>query len=105
MPDRVDEILTEMRRERGEWTARMDRRQDQTDENLRFLGELNRRGEIALQDLLRANREMRREIRAQTAEIKASTAKIEASTETTKAHTRAIFVLIDRLEGGGPLTA
>lgn len=101
MVDRFDDILIEMRRERAEWGARFDVLQQQTAENLRFLGELNRRGEIALQDLVRSQREMRREIRAETAEIKASTAKIEASTETTKAHTRAIFALIDRLEGGG----
>ena len=103
MADRFDDILEEMRRDRAEahakwdeWNARMDRQQDQTDETLSFVGELNRRSEIVLRDLLRSQREMRREIRA-------STARIEASTETTKAHTKAIFALIDRLEGGGGL--
>ena len=108
MADRFEEILSElrteraeMRREREEWTARIDRRQDQTDENLRFLGELNRRSEIVLRDLLRSQAQMRAEIRESIKEIKANTADIRANTETTKAHTRAIFALIDRLEGGG----
>jgi hypothetical protein len=86
MDDRFDEILEEMRIERAEWHAQTNRRLDQTDENLRFLGELNRRSEIVFQDVVRELREMRGEIRA--------------STETTKAHTRAIFAVIDRLEGG-----
>jgi len=108
VPDRFDEILaelrsdrTEMRRQLASWAVRMDRMQDQTDENLRFLGELNRRGERALQDLLRSQRAMRREIRASTEEIRAVTAEMKAVTETTKAHTRAIFAVIDRLDGGG----
>lgn len=98
MDDRFDELLGEMRTERAEWHAQMraeraewhaqmHRRLDQTDENLRFLGELNRRSEIVFRDVVRELREMRAETRA--------------STETTKAHTRAIFALIDRLEGGG----
>jgi hypothetical protein len=94
MADRFDEILlemraerAEMRRERDEWTARIDRRQDQTDENLRFLGELNRRSEIVLRDLLRSQAEMRAEIRD--------------NTEMTRAHTKAIYAVIDRLQGGG----
>ncbi len=87
MADRFDEILGEMRSERAEWHAQMNRRLDQTDENLRFLGELNRRSEIVFRDVVRELREMREETRA--------------STETTKAHTRAILALIDRLEGGG----
>lgn len=98
MDDRFDELLGEMRTERAEWHAQMrteraewhaqmNRRLDQTDENLRFLGELNRRSEIVFQDVVRELREMRRETRE--------------SAETTKAHTRAIFALIDRLEGGG----
>lgn len=98
MDDRFDEMLGEvraeraewhaqMRAERTEWDAQMNRRLDQTDENLRFLGEVNRRSEIIFQDVVRELREMRGEIRA--------------STETTKAHTRAIFAVIDRLEGGG----
>ena len=98
MADRFDEILLEMRaereemreqmrRERQEWTARIDRRQDQTDENLRFLGELNRRSEIVLTDLLRSQAEMRAEIRD--------------NTELTRAHTKAIYAVIDRLEGRG----
>ena len=98
MADRFDEILLEMRaerkemreqmrREREEWTARIDRRQDQTDENLRFLGELNRRSEIVLADLLRSQAEMRAEIRE--------------NIELTKAHTKAICAVIDRLEGRG----
>jgi chromosome segregation ATPase len=115
MPDRFDEILLEMRREHDEWMARMDRRLDQTDDNLRFLGELNRRSEIVFQDLLRGNRAMRAEIRASIAETRQSiaeskrrtaeiNARIEANTAESKAHTRTIFALIDRLEGGsGPL--
>ena len=107
MADRFDELLAEMRRERAEWNANMDRRLEQTDELLRFVGELNRRGEIALQVLLREGRAMRREIRANVAEINARTeeikARTEANTESSKAHTRAIFALIDRLEGGGGL--
>ena len=56
-------------------------------------------GEVALQELVRSQRAMRPEIRAQTEEIR-------AVTETTKAHSRAIFALIDRLEsGGGPAPA
>lgn len=86
MDDRFDGILAEMRSERAEWHAQMNRRLDQTDENLRFLGELNRRSEIIFQDVVRDLRELRGEIRA--------------STETTKGHTRAIFAVIDRLEGG-----
>ena len=110
--DRFDELIAEIRadraefrseiqRERAEWSSRMDRLQDQTDENLRFLRELNRRGEVALQELVRSQRAMRREIRAETQEIKAATHELTTLTETTKAHTRAIFALIDRLEGGG----
>lgn len=105
MADRFDELLGEMRSERAEWHAQMraeraewhaqmNRRLDQTDENLRFLGELNRRSEIVFQDVVRELREMRRETRESAAEIR-------ANAETTKAHTRAIFALIDRLEGGG----
>ena len=114
MPDRFDEILEEMRRERAEWTVRTDRRLDQTDELLRFVGELNRRSEIVFRDLLRSQKEMRREIREsikesrehqaesrkRTAEIRA---RVEANSEDSRAHTRAIFALIDRLEGGGGL--
>lgn len=107
MADRFDEILEEMRRDRAEWTARMDRREARTDELLRFVGELNRRSEIVFRDLLRSQREMRREIREsikesreRTAEIKA---RVEANSEDSKAHTRAIFALIDRLESGGGL--
>ncbi len=87
MADRFDEILAEMRSERAEWHTQVNRRLDQTDENLRFLGELNRRSEIVFQDVVRELREMRAETRA--------------STETTKAHTRAIFAQIDRFQGGG----
>lgn len=86
MADRFDEILLEMRK-----------RDDQTDELIRFLGELNRRGELALRDLLGATAEMRNEIRVS---VEMTTQALESS----KAHTRAIFALIDRLEGGGPLT-
>jgi uncharacterized coiled-coil DUF342 family protein len=110
MADRFDEILEEMRRdraERHEWGARVDAHLAQTDELLRFVGELNRRSEIVFRDLLRSQREMRREIREsikesreRTAEIKA---RVEANSEDSKAHTRAIFALIDRLEGGGGL--
>lgn len=97
MADRLDEILARL----DDLLDHVVRRQDQTDDILRFVSEMNRRSEVALQDLLRSQREMRREIRAETAEIKASTAEIQALTETTKAHTRAIFAVIDRLEGGG----
>jgi len=107
MEDRFDEVLATMREERAAWSARMDRRDAEMADLMRFLGELNRRSEIALQDLLRGTAAMRAEIResiketrASTAQIKANTARTEANTETTKAHTRAIFALIDRLEGG-----
>jgi hypothetical protein len=43
MADRFDEILAEMRNDRAE----RDRRLDQTDELVRFVGELNRRSGIA----------------------------------------------------------
>lgn len=96
MADRFDEVIAElrsdrqeMRREFASWSAHIDRLQEQTDENIRFLRELNRRGELALQELVRSQSAMREEIRA--------------STETTKVHTRAIFALVDRLEGGGGL--
>ncbi len=46
---------------------------------VRFTGELVRRHEIAFRDMIAALRELREESRA---------------------HTRAIFALIDRLEGG-----
>jgi DNA repair exonuclease SbcCD ATPase subunit len=114
MADRFDEILEEMRRDRAErhaqrdeWGARFDAHLAQTDELLRFVGELNRRSEIVFRDLLRSQREMRREIREsikesreRTAEIKA---RVEAASADSKAHTRAIFALIDRIEGGGGL--
>ncbi len=116
MPDRFDEILEEMRRDRAvsddrwsEWMAESHRRGDQIDENLRFLGELSRRSEIVLRDFQRElSREIResikesrqniKESRERTAEIKA---RVERNSEASKAHTRAIFALIDRLEGGG----
>ncbi|HTN23422.1 MAG TPA: hypothetical protein VL120_05510 [Solirubrobacteraceae bacterium] len=121
MPDRFDEILEEMRRDRAErhakwdeWGARFDAHLAQTDEQLRFVGELNRRSEIVFRDLLRSQREMRREIREsikesrehqaesrkRTAQIQAG---VEANSEDSKAHARALFALIDRLEGGGGL--
>lgn len=107
MADRFDEILVEMRQERADWNARMDRMQAQTDENLRFLRELHRRSEVVLQELLRSSAAMRAEIRESVQEIKQNTesmkavvAETRANTETTKAHTRAIFALIDRLERG-----
>lgn len=93
MADRFDEVIAElrsdrreMRREFASWSAHIDRLQEQTDESIRFLRELNRRGEIALQELVRSQSAMREEIRA--------------STETTKGDTRAVFALVDRLEGG-----
>ena len=109
--DRFDEFMVELRREhdatlavmreeRAEWSARQDRRDAEMADLMRFLGELNRRGEIALQDLLRATAAMRADIRESIKETRASTAQTKANTETTKAHTRAIFALIDRLEGG-----
>jgi len=102
MADRFDEIIAEMRSDRAALERRMD-------ENTRFLNELNRRSEIVLQDVLRAGREERRESRERTAQIKAETAEIKQrtaeNTAASKAHTRAIFALIDRLEGGsGPLS-
>ena len=101
MPDRFDEVIAELRSDRAEmrrdraemrrefaaWSAHIDRLQAQTDENIRFLRELNRRGEVALQELVRSQTAMREEIRT--------------SSETTRAQTRAIFALVDRLEGGG----
>lgn len=96
--DRFDEVLAELRSDRAEtrrefaaWSAHINRLQEQTDENIRFLRELNRRGERALQELVRSQAAMRDEIRA--------------NSETTRAHSRAIFALIDRLEGGGPAAA
>lgn len=97
MADRFDEVIAELRRDRAEmrrdraemrrefasWSAHIDRLQEQTDENIRFLRELNRRGELALQELVRSQSAMREEIRAQT---------------------RAIFALVDRLERGGGLS-
>jgi hypothetical protein len=117
MPDRFDEIVDEMRRdraERHEWGVRVDAHLDQTDELLRFVAELNRRSEIVFHDLPRSQKQMRREIREsikesrehqaesrrRTAEIKA---RVEADSADSKAHTRAIFALIDRLERGGGL--
>lgn len=93
MADRFDEVIAElrgfraemrrdraeMRREFASWSAHIDRFQEQTDENIRFLRELNRRGELALQELVRSQGAMREQIRAQT---------------------RAILALVDRLEGG-----
>jgi methyl-accepting chemotaxis protein len=100
-----EDLLAQIQRERAEWLTRVDRRLDQSDDMLRFVGELNRRGEIALQDLLRGTTAMRAEIRQSIKESKASVQEIKANTETSKAHTRAIFALIDRLEGGsGPLS-
>ena len=108
MDDRFDEVLAELRNDRAEmrrefsaWSAHLDRLQQQTDENVRFLRELNRRGERALQELVRSQAAMREEIRVSIAEIRANTEQTRANTETTRAHTRAIFALIDRLEGGG----
>ena len=93
--DRFDEILIEMRHGREQHDAHMDRMQAQTDESIGFLGELNRRSEIVLREVLLSQADMRAEIRESVKEIKANTA-------STKAHTRAIFAVIDRLEGGGP---
>jgi hypothetical protein len=105
MADRTTEILEEMRADRAEWnlrleemrrdsTARFEQLQQESHQVSRFLAEMNRRAELVFGEVVRELREMRDEIRA-------STDKIEASTETTKAHTRAIFAVIDRLEGGG----
>jgi hypothetical protein len=77
--------------------AERDRRLDQTDELIRFVGELNRRTEIVFQSVVRELREMRRETRASTREILARAAD---NSELMKAHAEAIFALIDRLEGG-----
>lgn len=111
MADRFDDVIAEMRSDRAEmrcdrqemrrefaaWSAHIDRLREQTDENIRFLRELNRRGEVALQQLVRSQAAMREEIRASTETTK-------ANAETIKAHTRAIYALVDRLEGGGGLT-
>ena len=93
MADRFDEVIAELRSDRAEmrrefatWSAHIDRLQAQTDENIRFLRELNRRGELALQELVRSQSAMREEIRA--------------NTQKTKAHTRAIYADVHRLEGG-----
>ncbi len=93
MPDRFDEVIEELRRDRAElrrefaaWSAHIDRLQEQTDENIRFLRELNRRGQRALQELVRSQAAMREDIRA--------------NSDSTRAHTRAVFALVDRLEGG-----
>ena len=97
MADRFDEMIAELRSDRAEmrrdraemrrefasWSAHIDRLQEQTDANIRFLRELNRRGELALQELVRSQGAMREEIRART---------------------RAIFALVDRLERGGGLS-
>lgn len=110
-----DELLARIRSEREEFAERIDGRLDRSDDLTRFIGELNRRGEIVLRDVLRGNARMRaeidesiREIRASTRQIEANTRQTEANTrqtnlnaEASKAHTRAIFALIDRLEGGG----
>ena len=71
MDDRFDEVLAElrsdravMRRELAAWSAHIDRLQEQTDEHIRFLRELNRGGERALQELVRSQGAMREEIRA-----------------------------------------
>lgn len=107
MSDRFDEILTELRSDRAEmrrefasWRAHIDRMQDQTDENLRFLREVNRRGEIALQDLLRSQSAMREDIRAETRQLEILIEQTTAHTETIRAHTRSVTALADRLEGG-----
>jgi hypothetical protein len=100
MEDRFDEVLATMREERAEWSARMDRRDAEMADLMGFIGELNRRGEIALQDLLRGTAAMRAEIRESIKEIRANTEVTMRVAETTKAHKRAIFALIDRLEGG-----
>lgn len=106
--ERFDQILAEMRSEHEAWIGRMDRRLDQTDDLLRFVGELDRRSEIALQDLLRGTAAMRAEIRESIKEIKVNSASMrvvvsesKANSEASKAHTRALFALIDRLENGG----
>ncbi len=49
-----------MRREHDEAMSEMRKRSDQTDELMCWLGELNRRGEIALQDLLTDMTDVRR---------------------------------------------
>lgn len=117
MGDRFDEVLAEMRSDRADmrrefasWRAHIDRMQEQTDENLRFLREVNRRGELALRDLVLSQSAMREEIRAETEEIRAQTEKLRAHTQEIHAHTegfgaltRAIFALAERLESGGGL--
>lgn len=97
MDDRFDEVLAELRGDRAEMrrefaarSAHINRLQEQADENIRFLRELDRRGELALQELVRSQAAMRDEVRA--------------NTQKTRAHSRAIFALIDRLEGGGGLS-
>lgn len=102
-----EELLAQIRSERDEFATRVDGRLDRSDELTRFIGELNRRGEILLRDVLRNGAQMRaeidesiREIRASTRQIEANTRQTNLNTEASKAHTRAIFALIDRLEGG-----
>lgn len=99
------ETLATITGERDTWNERMDRRDQDAEDQRRFLGELNRRGEIVLRDVLRANAAMRREIREsideRRRESNAIVRQLEKNTARTDAHTRAIFALIDRLEGGG----
>jgi|GEM_PF-2057901 len=111
MADRFDEILTEMRTERAvreaeravreaeraDSNARFAQLQEETNESRRFLSEMNRRAEVVFQEVVLELREMR-------AEIRESTKNIRESTELTKAHTRAIYAVIDRLEGGDGLS-
>lgn len=103
MADRFDEVIAELRSDRQEmrreftsWSAHIDRLQEQTDENIRFLRELNRRGELALQELVRSQSAMREEIRASTETLK-------GHTESIKGNTRVVLALAERLEGGGGL--
>jgi len=106
MADRFDEILEEMRSDRVASNARLEEMRsdrlasdarfealrEESNETRRFLSEMNRRAEVVFQEVVLEMRDMREDIRA--------------STETTKAHTRAIFAVIDRLEGnGGAATA
>jgi len=79
---------------------------------LRFTGEVVRRNEIAFHDMSTVMGELREESRAAAAASRASAAASResaaashASVEETRAQTKAIFALIDRLQGGGAAPA
>ncbi len=80
MLERIDKVLEEMRDLREETRAL----HTENMETLRFMGEVIRRNELAFTESRDEMRELREESRADT---------------------RALFALIDRLEGGGAAPA